>query len=85
MTDPRTAYLLGRYGLRMRLEDAARELGMARQTAHNRRNRGTFPVATYRDGGAVWVDTVTLAEHQARVAEAAQRTHEQQQARLEPA
>lgn len=85
MADPRLAYLLDRYGVRMRLADAARELGMATQTAHNRRSRGTFPCATFRDGGAVWVDTVALAEHQAAVAAAAQEQHRQQQARLAPA
>lgn len=73
--DPRLAYLLERYGVRMRLEDAARELGMALATAHRQRQRGAFPVPTFAAGRDVWVDTVDLAAHQADVAAEARRRH----------
>lgn len=83
MTDPRLDHLLTRYGARLTVAQLAEVLGIAEQTLHNQRNAGRCPVPTYKNGRAVYADTVAVAEYLAGQAEMALEAWHEQQRSLE--
>jgi predicted DNA-binding transcriptional regulator AlpA len=57
------AYLLEKHGPRLTMDQLAVELGVARNTVYNQVSAGTFPVATYVDGGKRWADARDVAAY----------------------
>jgi predicted DNA-binding protein YlxM (UPF0122 family) len=57
------AFVFERYGPRLSTNDLAELLKLSRGTIHNQLHAGTFPIATYKDGGQVWADYRHVAEH----------------------
>jgi predicted DNA-binding transcriptional regulator AlpA len=63
-----------RYGPRLNTDQLAECLGLSKGGVYNQISAGTFPVATYVDGGKRWADFRDVASHldncreQARVA-----------------
>lgn len=60
-----------RYGPRLTVEQLAGVLGISKGAVHNQISAGTFPIATYLDGGKRWADFRDVAEHLDRCREAA--------------
>ena len=53
-----------KYGrARLTMDELAAELGWARNTVYNQVSAGTFPVATYVDGGRRWADVRDVASY----------------------
>lgn len=60
-----------KYGPRLNVEALASVLGISKGAIHNQISAGTFPIATYLDGGKRWADFRDVAEHLDRCREAA--------------
>lgn len=55
--------LIERYGVRLTMEQLAKELGMARGSVYNQISAGSFSIPTYMDAGKRWADCRDLAAH----------------------
>ena len=51
------------YGLRLNIEQLASALGLSKGAIYNQISAGSFPIATYLDGGKRWADYRDVAEH----------------------
>lgn len=56
-------FLAERYGLRMDLEQIAKELGTTPQNLRRRISGGTFEIPTYVDGTKRWADIRDVAAY----------------------
>ncbi len=58
-------YLREKYGLRMTLEQVAKEINMSVHTLRNQRHLGKLPFASYKDDGdrVTFVNTEVLASY----------------------
>jgi len=57
------AYLLEKHGPRLTMDQLAAELGLARNTVYNQVAAGSFPVATYVEGGKRWADARDVSSY----------------------
>ncbi len=56
-------FIAERYGLRLNIEQLANVLGLSKGAIYNQLSGGSFPIATYLDGGKRWADYRDIAEH----------------------
>jgi predicted DNA-binding transcriptional regulator AlpA len=57
------AFIVERYGLRLKIEQLAEILGITKGALYNQISAGTCPVKTYMDGGKRWADYRDVAAH----------------------
>lgn len=57
------AFIVDRYGLRLKAEQLAEVLGITKAALYNQISAGTCPVKTYVDGGKRWADYRDVAAH----------------------
>jgi len=64
--------LAEKYGMRLDMQNLARELDMAKGTLMNQISAGTLGIKTYMDGGKRWADVRDVAAHYDRMREKAE-------------
>lgn len=57
------AFIVERYGLRVKIEQLAEILGLTKGALYNQISAGTCPIKTYIDGGKRWADYRDVAAH----------------------
>lgn len=57
------AFIVEKYGIRLKLEQVAEILGITKGALYNQISAGTCPVKTYVDGGKRWADYRDVALH----------------------
>ncbi|KRB73474.1 helix-turn-helix transcriptional regulator [Noviherbaspirillum sp. Root189] len=57
------AFIVEKYGIRLKLEQVAEILGVTKGALYNQISAGTCPVKTYVDGGKRWADYRDVAKH----------------------
>ncbi|WP_136419937.1 hypothetical protein [Herbaspirillum sp. ST 5-3] len=57
------AFIVEKYGIRLKLEQLAELLGVTKGALYNQISAGTCPIKTYVDGGKRWADYRDVAKH----------------------
>jgi hypothetical protein len=57
------AIIAERYGLRLSVEKLAEVLDLTKAAVYNQLSAGTFPIATYKEGGRTWADYRDVAAY----------------------
>lgn len=74
--------LLDSYGPRLNIEQLATVLGISKGAVYNQISAGSFPIATYVDGGKRWADSRDVADHFERCRQRAHNTKRAGQAQV---
>ncbi len=67
------AYILEKFGVRLTMQQLAQLLTMSEGTIRNQISAETFPIPTYREGGARYAPYDAVAEYLDRMSDQARR------------